>query len=172
MAASEGLTPRSLITHRGMTPTSDRTTGKHVTPAASPRRNTETALELPTLGRALRVLGRTVALRCPHCGVGPVLRLRGTVRDRCSGCNLRFERSDDNYFGGAMFIGLVMGNFTFGLILLVVIVAMWPNVPWDTMTYAIPALMIVVLALLIPISKVAWLAVDILVRPVQPEEIV
>jgi len=126
---------------------------------------------MPTMAVALRVLGRTLRLRCPHCGEGFVLRRSGGILPRCSACNFRFERSDDNYFSGAMFFGLLIGEFIFGLILLGIILAMWPNVPWDTMTYAIPASMLVVMLFLIPISKVVWLAVDVLVRPVVADEL-
>jgi hypothetical protein len=103
--------------------------------------------------------------------VGAVLKRSGGVRRRCQGCNLRFERSDENYFSGAMFFGLLMGEFTFALILLVTIVSMWPNVPWDTMTWAIPAGMFLVMALIIPVSRVVWLSVDVFLRPVQAIEL-
>ena len=49
---------------------------------------------------------------------------------------------------------------------------MWPNVPWDTMTWAIPLGVLLVMVFLIPVSRVVWLAVDIFVRPVQPNELI
>lgn len=140
-------------------------------PTPAPRRDTESALELPTAAYALRLLGRTLKLRCPNCGEGHVLRWSGGVRQRCPDCNLRFERSDDNYFSGAMFFGLLIGEFIFAVAMLITIVAMWPNVPWDFMTFAIPTGMLVVMIFLLPISKVVWLAVDTLVRPIVPSEL-
>lgn len=127
---------------------------------------------MPTAAVALRMLGRTITLRCPNCGKGFVLRRTGGVRPRCLVCNFRFERSDENYFSGAMFFGLLVGELIFGLVLLAIIVAMWPNVPWDTMTYGIPAGMLLVMLFLIPISKVIWLAFDVAVRPVVADELV
>jgi hypothetical protein len=100
-----------------------------------------------------------------------VLRWWGAVIPRCASCNFRFERTDESYFSGAMFFGLLLGEFIFGLTLLVVIVSMWPAVPWDTMSWAIPSGMVVVMILMIPFSKLVWLAVDVLVRPVQPGEL-
>ncbi len=97
---------------------------------------------------------------------------RGTVRLRCSGCHFRFERSDENYFSGAMFFGLLGGEFIFAASLLVVLLIMWPNVPWDTLMWAMPLGMVLVLIFFVPISKALWLTVDVLVRPVQPEELV
>jgi uncharacterized protein (DUF983 family) len=141
---------------------------------AAPRfahRSTDTPLELPTIGRALSLAWRALRLRCPHCGRGAVLTRVGAVRDRCAGCGLRFQRSDDNYFSGAMFFGLMMGEGVFALSLLAIVLLTWPDVPWDALTYAGPIGMIVVMLLLIPVSRVVWLAVDVLVRPVTEAEL-
>lgn len=120
----------------------------------------------------MRLAGRVLKLRCPHCGNGAVMKWSGAVHSRCRSCNFRFERSDENYFSGAMFFGLLMGEFFFAIVLLITIVSMWPNVPWDTMTWAIPLGVLLVMVFLIPVSRVVWLAVDIFVRPVQPNELI
>jgi uncharacterized protein (DUF983 family) len=111
-----------------------------------------------------------ITLRCPHCGNGRALTWTGRIPDRCSGCNLRFKRGDQNYFSGSMFVGLLMGEFIFAIGLLIVVVAMWPDVPWDTITWAAPLAMLAVLTVVIPVSRVWWLALDILLRPVAPDE--
>lgn len=134
-------------------------------------RTTESPLELPTVGRACVLLGRVLRLRCPHCGRGAVLTRRASMRQRCAACGLRFERSDDGYFSGAMYVGLMMGETLFGLALLVTMLVSWPDVPWDALTHIAPIGMIVVMLLLIPISRVVWLALDILVRPVTAAEL-
>src|SRR5262245_59387553 len=69
----------------------------------TPQRPTDTPLEMPTVSRAMTFLSRVFRLRCPHCGNGAVLLWNGGVRERCSGCQLRFQRGDSNYFFGAMF---------------------------------------------------------------------
>ena len=140
----------------------------------SPRhsaRSTDSHLALPTARRVLAIASRVLRLRCPNCGGGHVLTWRAGVRDHCSACGLRFRRSDDNYFSGAMFFGLLIGETIFAVSLLATIVASWPNVPWDAITYIAPAGMLVVMLLLIPISKVVWLGVDLLVRPATPAEL-
>ncbi len=99
------------------------------------------------------------------------MKWSGAVHRRCRSCNFRFERSDESYFSGAMFFGLLMGEFVFGIVLLIVIVARWPRVPWDTMKWAVPIGMLLVMVVLIPASRAVWLTVDVLVRPVQPSEL-
>ena len=101
-----------------------------------------------------------------------MLTRRASVREHCDACGLRFRRSDDNYFSGAMFFGLLIGETIFAVSLLATIVASWPDVPWDAITYIAPVGMIVVMLILIPVSKVVWLGVDLLVRPVTSAELV
>jgi uncharacterized protein (DUF983 family) len=138
----------------------------------SPRsRTTDSPLRFPSLREAARLARNLLRLRCPNCGRAPAMTRRGAMRPRCEACNFRFERSDENYFAGAMFFGLLIGEFIFALTLLVVIVAMWPNVPWDTMQWAIPVGMVVVLIFWIPISRLVWLTIDVAVRPVLPAEL-
>lgn len=101
-----------------------------------------------------------------------MLKWSGAVHARCTGCNFRFARSDESYFSGAMFFGLLMGEFLYGVALAITIASMWPNVPWDTMTWAMPLGVLLIMIFVIPASRVVWLTVDVLVRPVQPDELV
>jgi hypothetical protein len=100
------------------------------------------------------------------------LKRSGGVHTRCAGCNFRFARSDESYFSGAMFFGLMMGEFLYAVALGITIATMWPNIPWDTMTWALPLGVLLVMVFVIPVSRVVWLTVDVLVRPVQPDELI
>jgi uncharacterized protein (DUF983 family) len=140
--------------------------------APAPRlRNTETPLELPTARRTVLLLARLLRLRCPHCGGGAVLEWKVAVRERCSACGFRYERSDDNYFQGAMFFHFMLAGGSFIASFLAVLVLAWPNVPWDALTYGAPVLFVLVTIALYPVSKAVWLTVDVLVRPVLPLEL-
>jgi uncharacterized protein (DUF983 family) len=137
-----------------------------------PDRRSDSPLEMPSTRRALRLAGRAFRLRCPHCGDGPVLKWSGSVQRRCRACNFRFERSDENYFSGAMFFGLLMGEFIFGISLFIIVFAMWPNVPWDTMMWAVPLGVLLTMVFVIPASRAVWLTIDVLVRPVERHELI
>lgn len=141
-------------------------------PDMPPMRTTESALEMPTVVRTLRLMGRTLRLRCPHCGEGRVLAGYDTVRHRCSGCGFRFTRSDDHYFSGAMFFGILLGETLAVLGILAAIWITYPNVPWTGIQFGAPVVMLGVMILLFPASRVIWLAIDVLLRPVQPSELV
>ena len=67
-------------------------------------------------GRALRVLGRAVRLRCPRCGMTPLFGGWFAMHPACDLCGLRFER-EQGYFVGAIYVnyavttGIVIGGF-------------------------------------------------------------
>jgi uncharacterized protein (DUF983 family) len=144
----------------------------HRSPVASDRpRTTESPMEMPSVGRALRLLGRVVRLRCPHCGRGRVLSGFAGIRERCSTCGFHYERSDDNYFMGAMFFNFMMGTTLFAIVLFAIIAFSGPNIPWDTLQWAIPVALGFCMVALYPVSKIVWLAVDVMVRPVTSPEL-
>lgn len=134
------------------------------------RRTTDSALSLPSAGRAASLLWRLLRLRCPHCGEGHVLGRWGKVRDRCTGCNFRYQRSDENYFSGAMFFAFLIGAGSFIVVFLAVLAFTSPNVPWDALEYA-PVVIGLGMLLFYPIARVVWLVVDVLVRPVTSAEL-
>ena len=145
-----------------------------LTPAA--QRSTDSALDLPSMGRGLTLLGRALRLRCPHCGGGAVLqgwhpRRWGMARDRCAGCGFRFTRSDERYFAGAMICNLLVAELLFALGMVAAVLATWPDVPWDGLTYVAAAGMVVVPFLFYPVAMVLWLTVDVLFRPVGADEL-
>ena len=132
---------------------------------------TETPLEMPTFRRSLVYAGRALRFRCPNCGQGRVLAKWGKVRERCEVCNYRFERSGPGYFTAAMFCNFLIAEFLFATCFAITVIAMWPVVPWDGLTWVAAAGAVIVPTLLYPFSKVAWLAIDTLVRPVMPDEL-
>ena len=72
---------------------------------------------------------------------------------------------------GAMFTNLAVAEGVFAIGFVAFLFATWPDVPWTALTYGGAALMLVLPILFYPVSKVLWLAVDVLVRPVTPAEV-
>lgn len=127
---------------------------------------------MPSAGRALLLAARALRLRCPHCGQGRVLKGFNEVQDHCAACGFRFTRSDDNYFSGAMFFGMLIGETLAVVIIGAGIWISYPDVPWGWLQYGIPVLLLAVMIALFPLSRVVWLAIDVMMRPVQPSELV
>ena len=134
-------------------------------------RTSDSPLQMPSAAQLARAFRRSCTLRCPHCGTGKVFQSFGVMRKRCESCGLRFERTDDNYFGGAVFFGLFCGELVVALTLLITILVTWPKVPWDGILYGVTAGSILALPISLPFAKIVWLNVDTMVRPVQPDEL-
>ena len=135
------------------------------------RRMTDSAMEVPTAGRAWAHVRRLLRLRCPNCGQGALLTRTLGMRARCASCGFRYERSDENYFQGAMFVNFMLGGATFLVSFLATLLITWPNVPWNALTFGAPVVMLVYMVLLYPISKAVWLTADVMLRPVTAAEL-
>ena len=128
-------------------------------------------LELATPRQTARLFGRAFALRCPNCGRGPVLRHWLKLRVRCGTCGLRMERGEHDYFVGSIFILFTLAGILVLGTLVVTLVASWPAVPWDVLQYGLPVMVALSMPALYPFSKLVWLAFDLMLRPVTPEEL-
>jgi hypothetical protein len=65
----------------------------------------------------------------------------------------------------------VLAGLLFLLSLLVILLVTWPDVPWDTLEIVLPILIVVAPVALFPFSKLVWLAFDLMLRPLTPEEL-
>jgi hypothetical protein len=50
------------------------------------------------------------------------------------------------------------------------VIATWPSVPWDTITYVATVGMLTLAIVIQPIGRVAWLTLDVIFRPIEPAE--
>ena len=116
-----------------------------------------------------RVLVRAAALRCPSCGRESAFTSWFHMRERCPTCHFWFERGE-GYFTGATCVNL-MAAIVFPAIAYAVILAVtWPNPPWLAAGLVSASLAFAVPLLFFPFARVIWLAFDLVVRPIQPEE--
>ena len=128
-------------------------------------------LELPTVRRTVRLFARAFRLRCPTCGRGPVLHHWLKLRVRCGSCGLRLQRGEHDYFVGSVFILFTLAGLLIYAVLAATLIATGPAVPWDLLEYGLPVLMAVALVALFPFSRLVWLAFDLMLRPVTPQEL-
>ncbi len=87
------------------------------------------------------------------------------MRRACGACQLDLERGEPDYFIGSMMFNLVLGEGLFVLILVAVLAARWPAIPWESLQVVVPAGLVAAPALLFPVSKLAWLGFDLALRP-------
>ena len=115
---------------------------------------------------AVRLFARALRLRCPHCGRGALLRTWFTLEPRCAACALSFERDErEDYWLGAYLLNFIATGVLFALLVLIVLLATWPDPAWSLLTWLGVAQMIVTPIVFYPFSKALWLAGDLVVRP-------
>lgn len=117
-----------------------------------------------------RLLGRGLLKRCPVCGQGHLFRRWFRMLERCPRCGLRFERIEGHWSGdlgintivsfGALFVTLIVG---FALT--------YPDVPGLALFLSAVGVAAIVPLLFFPFSKTIWLAIDLVMRPLEPDEV-
>ena len=111
---------------------------------------------------------RALGMRCPHCGYRPVTRRWLYLLDVCRRCRLRLDRGEQDYFLGAMVFNMAFAEGIFAVGLIGVIYLTYPSPPWTAIYVGGIAAMILAPIALYPISKLCWLAFDLLFRPPHP----
>jgi uncharacterized protein (DUF983 family) len=123
-----------------------------------------------SLPSATTMLVRAFSKRCPVCGQGHLFRRWFTLVERCPRCGLRFERIEGHWTGdlgintivsfGALLVTLFVGIF-----------ATYPDIPALPLLVAAVGVAAVVPIAFFPFSKTIWLALDLMMRPLEPGEV-
>lgn len=127
------------------------------------------SLVVPRWRDVARLTWRALRLRCPHCGIGHPLKSWFRLRHACPACGMRLDRGeDDDYYFGGMVFNAIVAETIFAVALAGGVAIAWPHVPWDEIEYALLGAMVTVPIVFYPMSRLLWLALDLLVRP--PDE--
>jgi uncharacterized protein (DUF983 family) len=124
-----------------------------------------------TWSRLGTLVGRALRLRCPNCGGHPVRASWLKRLPGCPSCGLRLDRGENDYFIGAYLLNLIVAELIIGFGLLTVLIATWPDPPWDLIQYGGVVLVIIAPLVTYPFSELTWLAVDLALRPLTPAEL-
>ena len=92
------------------------------------------------------------------------------MRQQCDQCGLPFDRGERDFFYGAFMFNLIAAELAFVVLLVIVIVATWPNVPWTAITWGSVLMVAAAPMVLYPFSRGLWLAFDLLFRPFDPRQ--
>jgi uncharacterized protein (DUF983 family) len=114
---------------------------------------------------ALRLIGRALRLRCPHCGVRGLFRRWVNARASCPRCHLLLDRGEADYFIGSFTLNFIVAELAIVVAGGAFVWAVWPDVPWTALEIALVALMIPFPVFTYPFAKLVWLAIDLAIRP-------
>lgn len=93
------------------------------------------------------------------------------MRPYCPACGLRLEREEGFHTGG-MAVNLVIAELLFVALFVAILVVSWPNPPWEFLRWGSMVLMVLFPIVFYPFSRALWLALDLVIRPVEREEII
>ena len=99
---------------------------------------------------------RGLTMRCPRCGASGIGSSFFDLEDRCPSCDWAFER-EEGFYVGAMVVLFAAVEVLFALLLVVGIVATWPDVPWTPLLIAGLVLNGLAPVVLYRWSKATWL---------------
>ena len=115
------------------------------------------------------LLWRGLARRCPLCGGGGLFRRWFTVVDRCPRCGFRLERIEGHWIGALGMNTIV----TLGAVLVAVVVSFLLTYPDGSIAVALAVIVgtaILVPLAFFPVSKTLWSAIDLAMRPLEPDD--
>jgi uncharacterized protein (DUF983 family) len=116
------------------------------------------------------MLGRGLLKRCAVCGRGGLFRRWFTMIERCPRCGLRFERIE-GHWSGDLGINTIVSFGALFLTLIVGFAVTYPDVPGVALFLAAVSVALVVPLVFFPFSKTIWLAIDLMMRPLEPDEV-
>jgi uncharacterized protein (DUF983 family) len=115
------------------------------------------------------MLARGLVQHCPLCGQGRLFRRWFTMVERCPRCRLRFERIEGHWVGSLGMNTIV----SFTVLFVVVVAGLVLSHPTYRMAPLVAAAAFTAIAMplvFFPSSKTLWTAIDLVMRPLEPDE--
>jgi uncharacterized protein (DUF983 family) len=140
----------------------------HPPKPTAPAADSADTLPLP---RARSLFARALRLRCPACGGRPVLLSWFTVSPSCPSCGLHMDRDEPGYWIGSYTINLFLTETVFAVVFVAGMLLTWPGVPWTALGILCGALAVLVPILVFPHTKLLYLAIDLVFRPLDPDDL-
>lgn len=115
-----------------------------------------------------RMLRRGLTRRCPLCGGRDLFERWFAMRPRCPRCGFPLERVEGHWLG-ALGINTIV---TTGAVLVAVVAAFVATYPGSIVPALVAVLVtaVVVPLAFFPVSKTLWSAIDLAMRPLEPED--
>lgn len=116
-----------------------------------------------------RLLRRGAALRCPVCGAGDLFVGWFRIRARCLRCNFSLDRIEGHWMG-SLGLNIIV---SFGVLLATLVAGITltqPEIPVGPLIAAGATVSVVVPLLFFPFSKTLWSAIDLAMRPLEPDD--
>lgn len=115
------------------------------------------------------LLARGITKRCPLCGGGDLFERWFTMRDRCPRCAFPLERVEGHWLG-ALGMNTIVAFALLFLTVVLGVVIFYPDIPVVGLMVAVAVVGLVVPLLFFPFSRTLWSAIDLAMRPLEPDD--
>jgi uncharacterized protein (DUF983 family) len=112
---------------------------------------------------------RGCTLRCPLCGARGVVKSWFTMRDRCPRCAFPLDRVEGHWIG-SLGINMIVSFAVLFVAVVVAFVVTYPSVPIVGLMASVVAVALIVPIAFFPFSRTLWSAIDLAMRPVEPDD--
>jgi uncharacterized protein (DUF983 family) len=120
----------------------------------------------------LRMLCRGLIRRCANCGEpGAFFISWFKTQDHCRGCKLLWQRNTQGFALGALAINFVLTGGALIATLVIGVVTTYPDLAIFELLVSTVGVTLLVGIFGYPISYTTWLAVDLIMRPVESGEL-
>jgi uncharacterized protein (DUF983 family) len=121
---------------------------------------------------SLRMLLRGLSRRCPHCGTrGAFFSSWFRTQKNCRGCNLLWQRNLEGFMLGASAISFILTGGALILTLAVGALISYPDIAIVPLLISTISVTLLVGVAGYPISYTTWLAIDLIMRPLDGDEL-
>lgn len=124
--------------------------------------------------RPVTMVLRGLRLRCPRCGGGKLFQNMFKLKERCPTCGYKIDReAGGGFWLGGYVMNVVLGEGLLALYLLFFATKAIANPDMRIRSWLIGALVLAVVPpiVMFPLSRTAWMAVDLLLHPLEPWEV-
>ncbi|HVT76671.1 MAG TPA: hypothetical protein VHD87_06540 [Acidimicrobiales bacterium] len=125
-------------------------------------------------GKPMLMLWRGVRVRCPRCGGGKLFVHWFKLKERCPTCGYKIDReSNGGFWLGGYVMNTALGESLLALYLLWFAAKVINNPDMRIEPYLVVAIALALLPplILFPMSRTTWMAVDMLIHPLEPWEV-
>ena len=116
------------------------------------------------------MLVRGLFRRCPRCGGGKLFTGWLKMRPRCPRCGMRFER-EEGFFLGAFVVNFGVMLITLALFIGIGVAVTLPDPPPGKLALGGMVVGVLVPIFFYPMSRTFWSAIDLIMKPLEPDEI-
>jgi uncharacterized protein (DUF983 family) len=117
-----------------------------------------------------RLLARGLARRCPVCGASGLFRRWFVLQERCPRCNFRLEQRIEGHWLGSLGINTIVSFGALAVTMAVGLAIAYPEGDLGPLLVAAVAVAVLVPLAFFPFSKTLWSAIDLAMRPLEPDD--